>query len=236
MKDCDLGGSCLSKIIGFSRGLTAFTYRFGGRAGDGGTSIVYTPLLARILTPHRLMMRTLDFDNDSLLHESLENGVERWRGELRETRDKIDEEDEENDTDADSESLNSGDSKASAEELDEAMISEPYFPNLTSLRIGIKLTLRFTRLSGKTLAEWLPASLEELEFVGYQKPEGDSGDEVTKIVQRREELLPNLKMLNGVDQYIENGKELDNEEDYVGSDEEVEEDDSEEAEEGVPED
>jgi hypothetical protein len=62
--------------------------------------------------------------------------------------------------------------------------SDPYFPNLTHLRIGIKLASRFVELSGKkTLAEWLPASLEEFEIVGFRPGVSGVITEMTEVVQ-----------------------------------------------------
>lgn len=227
LKDCELGGSCLSKIIGFSTGLEAFTYRFGGRAGDGSTTVLYSPELAKALTPHRSTMRSLDIDFDNLLRQSLGEEIWEWGQGLKdeedyETRDEDEDEDEGN---SDTETLDSADSTASAEKLEKATKSDPYFPNLTYLRIGIKLASRFAELSGKkTLAEWLPTGLEELEIVGY-RPQQSSviTEQVTEVVQRRETLLPNLKVLTGVEEYIENGKALDNEDCYEPSDESTEE-------------
>ena len=222
LKDCELSGGCLSKIIEFSTELEAFTYRFGGRCGDGGTAAFYSPELAKALTLHGSTMRSLDIDVDNLIINSLGDEVRCWESELKDNEEnEIEEEKEGND----SETLDSADSRASAEKWEAATKSNPFFPNLTHLRIGIKLASRFVELSGKkTLAEWLPTGLKELEIVGYSPQESSViTQQVTEVVQQREKLLPNLEALNGVDKYIENGKGLDNEEDYVASDESVEE-------------
>lgn len=220
LKDCELSGACLSKIIGFSTGLRSFQYRFGGRAGDGSTATVYSPHLAHALTPHTLTMKSLDIDIDRLLGQGLEQEISSWRQEsVEEAEDTLEDEDGKEDKSG-SESLDSASSKGRktklATTLDEATASNPYFPHLTHLRIGIELASRFTKLSGKqSLAEWLPASLEELELVGYgpQTPP-DLIRQVTEVVEQRETRLANLKTLTGVDEYIENGQELADEEDY----------------------
>jgi len=205
LRDCELSGHCLSTIINFSTGLEVFTYRFGGRRSGDGTGIVFTPELAKALTPHRLMMRSLDIDSDGLSYQSLEADFEGFAAMLESD---------------DLHKLNAFpfepiDNKANVERWAEEMKSDPYFPNLTHLRIGIKLASRFAVLSGKkTLAEWLPAGLEELELVGYDPDESPfMNDEVTEVVQQREKLLPKLKVLKGVEEYIENGFELADEED-----------------------
>jgi hypothetical protein len=65
--------------------------------------------------------------------------------------------------------------------------------------------------------------LKELEIVGYKPQESDIiTRQVIEVVQQRENLLPNLNVLKGVEEYIENGKELDDEEDYIPSDEDDE--------------
>jgi hypothetical protein len=228
LKDCELSGACLSKIINFSTGLGAFTYRFGGRSGDGSSGVLYSPQLAKALTPHRSMMRSLDIDIDDLMHQSLAEAIQCWESELKDEEDAKTEGEDEEDSEADT--LDSADSKAIAKKWEEATKSEPYFPNLTNLRIGIKLASRFAELSGKkTLAEWLPASLKELEFVGYRPQESDViTQQVTEAVQLRQKLLPNLEVLKGVEEYIENGKELDKEDDYITSDDSVDENAAEE--------
>jgi hypothetical protein len=241
LKDCELSGSCLSKIINFSTGLRAFTYRFGGRSGDGGTAAIYTPELAKALTPHRSTIQSLDIDFDSLIRHNVDEEMQRWQKYLEdeaelETKDEDeDEEDSDADTldsaeleikdededgeDSDADTLDSADSKASAQKQKGEMEINPYFPNLTHLRIGIKLASIFTELSGKkSLAEWLPASLEKLQIVGYRPQESTIvTQQIEKVVQQREELLPNLKIFEGVEEYIECGKELLNEDDYVES-------------------
>jgi hypothetical protein len=108
LRDCELSCRCLSRIIGFSTGLEAFTYRFGGRAGDGGTASVFLPQLAKALRGHTLMVRSLDIDIDDLLvHQT-------WELELN------DEEDAGADHDSkgysDTQALESADSKALAQE------------------------------------------------------------------------------------------------------------------------
>jgi len=212
LKDCELSGECLSKIIDFSTGLGAFTYRFGGRTGDGGTAVLYSPELAKALTPHRSTIRSLDIDIDNLLPSSLGEEVQNWERQLKDEKDG--ETEDEDERDSDTHTLGSADSKASTKKWEEATKSDPYFPNLTYLRIGIKLASRFAELSGKkSLGEWLPASLEELEIVGYRPQESELiMKQVTEVVQQREKLLPNLKVLKGVEEYIESGKELDEEE------------------------
>ena len=226
LKDCELSGGCLSKIIDFSTGLEAFTYRFGGRSGLGGIATLFSPELAKALTPHGSTMRSLDIDiDDNLVHRSLGVEVQDWKSHLKVEEDTKREDGDEDEGDSDTETLDSADSIASAEKWEAATKSNPYFPNLTHLRIGIDLASRFVELSGKyTLAEWLPTGLEELEIVGYRPQESSIiTKQVTEVVQQREKLLPNLKVLKGVEEYIENGKELDDEEDYVASDESVEE-------------
>lgn len=230
LKDCELSGACLSKIIGFSTGIEAFTYRFGGRSGDGGTASLYSPELAKALTPHRSTMRSLDIDIDNLIHQSLGDEVQSWESELNDEEDTKTEDENEDEANNDAHTLDSADSKAEGEKWEEVTKSGPYFPNLTHLRIGIKLALRFVELSGKeTLAAWLPTGLKELEIVGYRPQESDDiTNQVTELVQQREKLLPDLEVLNGVEEYIENGEELDDEEDYIASDESDEEDSAEE--------
>jgi hypothetical protein len=173
-------------------------------------------------------MRSLDIDIDDLMHQSLAEEIQCWESELKDEEDAKTEGEDEEDSEADT--LDSADSKAIAKKWEEATKSEPYFPNLTNLRIGIKLASRFAELSGKkTLAEWLPASLKELEFVGYRPQESDViTQQVTEAVQLRQKLLPNLEVLKGVEEYIENGKELDKEDDYITSDDSVDENAAEE--------
>jgi hypothetical protein len=77
LKQRELSGGCASNIIGFSTGLEAFTYRFGGRASIAH-AVVYTPELAKALTQHNSTIRSLDIDIDKLLHWSLEEEIQRW--------------------------------------------------------------------------------------------------------------------------------------------------------------
>ena len=225
LRDCELSGQCLSKIIGFSTGLRSFTYRFGGRSGDGGTGSLWSPQLAKALTPHRLSMQSLDIDIDSLIHQRLAQELQAWEQNLKD-----DSETEEGDnSDSNAETLGSADGLVvvkKAENHIKALESDPYFPNLTHLRIGRKLVSRLVKLSGKkSLAEWLPASLEELVLVGHRpQASGTSRDkQVVEVIERRETLLPNLKMFQGIEEYIENGEELENEDDYAASDASAEE-------------
>ncbi|KAH6713260.1 hypothetical protein BKA61DRAFT_608808 [Leptodontidium sp. MPI-SDFR-AT-0119] len=215
LKQCEISGACVSNVINFSTKLEAFTYRFGGRAGDGGIVGWKSPKIAKALTPHRLTMRSLDLDVERQLHGSLEQEIQSWIEELKgKEEDKLVDQDSDEEN-SDTETLNSADSTESAMKWEEMVKSNPFFPNLTHLRMSIKLAVRFAELSGKkTLAEWLPSSLEELEVVGYRHHEDG---EMAEVVRRREELLPNLKALSGVDEYIENGKELACEDDYVAS-------------------
>ena len=230
LKDCELGSGSLSKIIGFSTGLKAFTYRFGGRSGDGGTAVMYSAQLANSLTPHKLTMQSLDIDVDNLLHQNLRQELYAYKQGLMDEEDNETGDEEEEDSDADTSDPPAA-SKGSDEKRKEALKSDPYFPNLTHLRIGVKLASWFAELSGKkTLAEWLPASLIELELVGYKPQASDIlWEQVTEVVREREKLLPNLKVLKGIEECIENGKELDDEGDYVASAESADEDASEEA-------
>jgi hypothetical protein len=216
LKQCELSVGCLSKIINFSTGLRAFTYRFGGRVGDGGNAAFYAPGLAEALTPHRSTMRSLDIDVDTLLSHHLEEEVQRWEQQPKD-EDHIEAEHE---GVSETETLDPADSNAITEKREQVVRSDPYFPNLTHLRIGVKLASRFAALSGKkTLAEWLSADLRELEIVGYRPQESDViTNQVTELLQRREELFPNLVVLKGVDEYIENGEELADEDDYISSD------------------
>lgn len=98
------------------------------------------------------------------------------------------------------------------------------FPNLKYMRIVVQLAWRFANLSGKaTLAEWLPASLKELEIVGYglHLPHITT-DQVVEVVRRRETILPNLKILKGVDEHILKRNMLAHEDEHKASDQEVE--------------
>jgi hypothetical protein len=227
LKHCEISGTCVSNIINFSTGLEAFSYSFGGRRGDGGAVGWMSPKVAKALTLHRLTMRRMDIDVENQSHGSLQQEMDHLIEEVREEE----EEDEAAGKDpngeySDTETLNSEDSRKKVQKLEEFMKSEPYFPNLTHLRIGIKLALKFAKLSGKTLVEWFPATLEELEIVGYRHTETG---EMAELIQRREELLPKLKVLRGIEEYIESGQQLRREDDYVasaGSDDEVVEDDS----------
>ncbi|KAG4436311.1 hypothetical protein IFR05_008205 [Cadophora sp. M221] len=214
-KQCEISGACVSKIINFSTALEAFTYRFGGRAGDGGIAGWCSPKIAKDFTPHRLTMRSLNLDVERQLHGSLEQEIQSWVEEMKEEKEDRAADQDSEEEDSDTATLNSADSTKSATNWDEAIKSNPFFPNLTYLRINIKLAVRFAELSGKkTLTEWLPPSLEELEIVGYRH---DEEGEMAEVVRRREEILPNLRVLKGVDEYIENGKELVSEDDYVAS-------------------
>ncbi|KAH7350722.1 hypothetical protein BKA65DRAFT_582727 [Rhexocercosporidium sp. MPI-PUGE-AT-0058] len=217
LKHCEITGTCVSNIINFSTGWGAFTYRFGGRAGDGGIVEWSSAEIAKSLALHRLTMQLLDLDVECQLHGSLENEIQSRIENLKEEEDRAADEDLEEEN-SETETLNSVDSNESTkkwEEIEDFTKSNPFFPNLTHLRIGISLALRFVELSGKKiLAEWLPPSLEELEIVGYKHHDQD---EMTEVLQRREDHLPNLKVLKGVDEYIEHAKELACEDEYVAS-------------------
>lgn len=228
LRHMDLPSACLVKIIGFSTALEAFTYCFGGRAGDGGTDMVHSVRIAKALSAHRLTMRELNLDAESqLYHDSIAEEMQEWMDEMKEEENEESDEEESDEKDSDTETLNSENSEKThkkSEARREATQSNPFFPNLTRLRIGIKLALRFVEISGKqTLADWLPASLEELVIVGYRHHETGA---MAEVVRRREELFPNLRVLKGIEEYIEVGKELENEDDYVDSEAEAEETDS----------
>jgi hypothetical protein len=53
---------------------------------------------------------------------------------------------------------------------------------MTHLRIGIQLALRFAQLSDKkTIAEWLPIGLKELEIIGYREGSALITKQVTDV-------------------------------------------------------
>lgn len=185
--------------------------------------------LANSLTPHKLTMQSLDIDVDDLLHQDLKQELYGYEKGLKEEEDNAASNEEEGDSDADTSDPPAA-KKGSEEKRNEALRSDPYFPNLTHLRIGVKLASRFAEISGKkTLAEWLPASLTELELVGYKPQASDLiREQVTEVVREREKLLPSLKVLKGIEEFIENGKELDDEEDYEASENSANEDASDE--------
>ena len=214
LKKCEISGTCVSNIINFSTGLEAFSYQFGGRAGDGGIVGWDSPRVAQALTSHRLTMRRMDIDVENQSHGSLQDEMGYWLQELKEHEQDKDSDNDQEDEESDTETLNSEDSKKEVDKWEKLTKSEPYFPNLTHLRIGIKLAGKFAELCGKTLAEWFPATLEELEIVGYRHSETG---EMAEVVRRQEELLPKLQLLRGIEDYIECGDQLRSEDDYVTS-------------------
>lgn len=230
LRQCELSGGCLSKIIAFSTGLEAFTYRYGGRAGQGGgTSMLLSPEVAKALTPHRLTLKSLDLDFDNQSWDTLEEEMLQWESQLSE------ELDQESSTEGGEEEdepvtviLESAESDLDdgAKKLKKEMGNNPYFPHLTHLRIGLRVVSKLMELSGKkSLAEWLPSSLEELEFVDYQPHDTtDIINQVKDVVERWETLLPALKVLKGIEEYIKSGMELEDEEDYVPSDNSADDD------------
>ena len=167
----------------------------------------------------------MDIDVENQSHGSLQDEMTHWFRELKEHEEKKAFENVPRVKACPTEALHPEYSKKEVDKWEEVTKSEPYFPNLTHLRIGIKLAGKFAELSGKTLAEWFPATLRELEIVGYRHSETG---ELAELVRRREELLPNLKVLRGVEEYIECGDQLRSEDDYVtsaASDDELIEDD-----------
>lgn len=78
----------------------------------------------------------------------------------------------------------------------------------------------FAHLSGKrTLAEWLPATLEVLEIVGYEQDSDPMANQILEVIEKREQLLPNLRVLSGIEEKIENGQEFyGHQDDFVRSD------------------
>ena len=225
LKKCEISGTCVSNIINFSTGLEAFSYQFGGRAGDGGIVGWESPKVAQALTLHRLTMRRMDIDVENQSNGSLQDEMRHWFRELKEREENKAFENVSRDEECPTEALHPEYSKKEVDKWEKVTKSEPYFPNLTHLRIGIKLAGKFAELSGKTLAEWFPATLRELEIVGYRHSETG---ELAELVRRREESLPNLKVLRGVEEYIECGDQLRSEDDYVtsaASDDELIEDD-----------
>lgn len=78
LKDCDLSGQCVTNVINFSTRLEAFTYRYGGRAGDGGIVGWQIPKTAKALAAHGLTLKTLGLDAEAQLHGSLEHEFQEW--------------------------------------------------------------------------------------------------------------------------------------------------------------
>lgn len=121
LRDCELSGSCLTTIIEFSTGLEKLTYRFGGREGDGSTGVAEIPQFVRALRAHRLTLRSLDIDIDSIIRGDPSQDLERRREQLKESYDEKDSECEDGSKgDSDGKSLDSSDSKSEIRKLDEA--------------------------------------------------------------------------------------------------------------------
>lgn len=69
--------------------------------------------------------------------------------------------------------------------------------------------------SDEKLIDWLPSGLEELTLRGYEKGTNPLFDkQVIEVVENRHERLKKLTLLEGVDEFIPNEEDLEDEEAY----------------------
>lgn len=219
----DIPSSALAKILRIPKHLEELTLSFGGLMFiDGGSALVYPRTIGEHLSRHRETLKVLDLDIDYSLdgqHEMIEDS------------DSDQEEDSASQTNPLSSLVRGLERQRVPRSPSDLPSNRKYgygltvgsfddYQAMTHLSIGVKALLGPQNGSGLKeqppfrLIDALPPTLEYLCLYGYEKGENTDVDEhVDEFMEQKEERLPLLKEVEGVDERIEDSALLYNQDD-----------------------
>lgn len=220
----------LSTVIESAKELREFTYNIGGRAsGDRSNPTMYVDKVLKSLLMHRHTLESLDLDVEEQTHDLFFSRHGRFLDEdendARETEDLSREEYEyewADELDALRASWTEGEDSGYPLRLES-------FGKLKHLGLGAHVLYYLARGIDQdkledasfSLVDHLPHTLESLRIYGYSKAlkptTTNSGPadyplvaQISKLLEEKGEKLPNLKVVEGVDEPIPNGDDIEN--------------------------
>ncbi|PNP79360.1 hypothetical protein FNYG_07436 [Fusarium nygamai] len=229
---CDISPSFLTVMISIPKALEEFKLSIGGLWTLDGADTSSEPFyIARALYAHRNSLRVLDldvdvgagvnavdWDVDRNFEEEEDDGTD-W--EIKDQldlygRDRL----------ALDKKISTGHKMDSGKEYTPTIGSLHDFPNLTHLSIGImpllgeylggfdqygfkKPPYRLEQPAPFRLVDMLPPSLEYLCLYGYTRGENPDVDEhIDEFLAKRDDELPNLKVVEGIDERVRDIKDV----------------------------
>jgi hypothetical protein len=228
---CDISPTFLNVMISIPKALEEFKLSIGGlwtRDGAGTSSEPF--FIARALYAHRKSLRVLDLDVDVGVGPNAvewyvnRNFEEEDDGTDWEIKDQLDLYGR--DRLALDKTISTGHTMDSGKEYTPTIGSLRDFPHLTHLSIGIMPLLgeylggydqygfkeppyRLEKPAPFRLVDMLPPSLEYLCLYGYTRGENtDADDHIDEFLAKRDEKLPNLKVVRGIDERVRDIKDV----------------------------
>ncbi|KAF5567258.1 hypothetical protein FNAPI_722 [Fusarium napiforme] len=228
---CDISPSFLSVIISIPKALEEFKLSIGGLWTLDGADTSNEPFyIAKALSAHRDSLRVLDLDVDvgagvnAVDWDVDRNYEEEGDGTDWEIKDQLDLYGR--DRLALDKNISTGRTMDSGKEYTPTIGSLRDFPHLTHLSIGIMPLLgeylggydqygfkeppyRLEKSAPLRLVDMLPPSLEYLCLYGYTRGENPDVDEhIDELLAKRDEKLPNLKTVEGIDERVRDIKDI----------------------------
>jgi hypothetical protein len=205
-----------------SKIITELQYTTGGRATNDGSHPVFNPkAFIKGLSAHRHTLKVLDIDTDTLT--STYPGELRAGGSYLVDWDKWGGPDQFDPDDYDAEDLNEDNFEFQSHQylvsIWDRNVSLKDFVTLQELSIGIRFLIYFAqgvetddaKRSSVMLVDSLPDSLESLTIRGYQKGVNQEHDtQVAALMTRFESGSMRLKEIQGVEELIPNGEDVEN--------------------------
>ncbi|KLP01908.1 uncharacterized protein LW94_2577 [Fusarium fujikuroi] len=229
---CDISSGILDVMISIPKALEEFKLSIGGLMTLDGADNSSEPFyIARALSTHRQSLKVLDIDVDvgtgaDALGWDFDRNYEEEEGDGTswEIQDQLDQYGRDR-LSLDKE-ISTGHKMDSGNEYLVTIGSLHDFPHLTHLSIGIMPLLgeydgwqppfrikeppyRLEKPAPYRLVDMLPPSLEYLCLYGYAQGENPDVDEhIDELLARRNEKLPNLKVIKGIDERVRDIKDI----------------------------
>ncbi|KAF4453772.1 hypothetical protein F53441_3598 [Fusarium austroafricanum] len=220
---CDISGPFLAVMLSIPKALEELKLSIGGLwSSDGGQPLIRPFHVGQALYAHRNSLRVLDVDLDMAVQDT---GDSYWDPKEQDSHDKDEPNwlvnDEYDEYGRDRMALDkaiSVEPEKSDKEYGRTIGSLHDFPHLTHLSIGIITLLgshedwevpnRLFKPAPFRLVDGLPSSLEYLCIYGYvQGRNPDVDGHIDELLAQKDEKLPQLKVIKGVDEYLPSSRD-----------------------------